>query len=52
MDALLSFFADFILFTAGVIVCLAWIVLIIAVAIELYDGIKGEKDVSDEEEMF
>jgi hypothetical protein len=40
MDALLSFFSDLILFTAGLAVVVLWIVLFIGIIIEVHDQIK------------
>lgn len=42
MEALLSFFSDLILFTAGLLVALGWGVLFILIIIEAADAIRGE----------
>lgn len=42
MEALLSFFADLLLFTAGAIVSIIWVIVIIGGLIELYDAITGK----------
>lgn len=48
-EALLDFFSDLILFSAGLVVVVFWIVIIMVVAIETWDAI-FEKDQPKEEE--
>ena len=43
MEALLQFFADLILFTAGLAVTTFWLVVIIGICVEIYDLVKGDK---------
>lgn len=52
METLLNFFSDLILFTAGLAVVLLWLVVLLAIAIEIVDSIKerGETDVDLDEE--
>lgn len=52
---ILAFFSDLILFTAGIVVCLLWIAIIVVVAIEAWDLVTGynKKHVEeDEEELY
>lgn len=42
MYGILSFFSDLILFTAGLMVMLFWVVIFIAIAIEIIDLFKDE----------
>lgn len=51
MEALLSFFSDLILFTAGLAVVVLWVLIILAVAIEIYDSFKEEK-ITEEEDVY
>lgn len=53
MEALLSFFSDLILFTAGIIVVILWLIIIGGMAIETYDLFRGRgKSTPEEEEVF
>lgn len=47
LEAVLGFFADLIIFTLGLAVLTFWIVILFAVAIEIYDAFT-EKPKSDE----
>jgi len=49
MEAILSFFSDLILFTAGIGVALFWIALIIAISVEVHDLIFGDPGEKKEE---
>lgn len=49
MEGLLEFFSNLILFTAGVVVSLIWLVLIVAICIEIKDTITGEGEDKGEE---
>lgn len=49
MDAILAFFSDLILFTAGVAVCLLWIAIIIAVGIEIWDAFHEQPQQEEED---
>lgn len=51
MTGLLAFFANLILFTAGAIVSLLWIILIIAFAIEIYDMITGKNQEDKDQDV-
>lgn len=44
MEGLLSFFSDMILFTAGLAVATFWLVIFIAIAIEIYDIVNNKED--------
>lgn len=48
MEALLAFFSDMILFTAGIVVALLWVGVIMLTSVEIYDLITGNNQ--DEEE--
>lgn len=50
MDALLKFFSDIILFTAGLGVSILWLVILIAIAIEIYDTVTGKDEKTTEDE--
>jgi hypothetical protein len=50
MEALLAFFADLILFTAGLAVCLLWVALFFAIIVEVvdnHDERKAQKAIRD-----
>jgi hypothetical protein len=50
---ILAFFSDLILFTAGILVCLFWLGVIGAIAIESWDFFIGDRKKDDiEEEMY
>lgn len=48
---ILGFFSDLILFTAGLAVAIFWLVILVAVAIEVYDLITGKDDDDDEADL-
>jgi len=50
MDGLLKFFSDLILFTAGLGVSVIWLVILLAIAIEIYDTVTGKDKKTDEDE--
>lgn len=41
MDAILGFFSNLILFTAGLIVAILWLIAIMLIAVEVFDTITG-----------
>lgn len=43
MDAVLAFFSDLILFSAGIVVCVLWIALFCAIVIEFSDNTRERK---------
>lgn len=47
MDGFLSFLSDLILLTAGLGVIVFWLVLFIAIAVEIHDGFTEKKDPDD-----
>jgi hypothetical protein len=51
---ILAFFSDLILFTAGIVVCLLWLALIGAVAIEAWDLVTGynKRNQDEEEDLY
>lgn len=53
---ILAFFSDLILFTAGILVCLLWLAIIGAIAIESWDAIAGynkkHPDTDEEEDLY
>lgn len=51
MEGLLSFFSDLILFTAGLLVIVMWLAVLIGIAVEIYDSFKekDKNDIDDEE---
>lgn len=50
MDAVLAFFSDLILFTAGLVVATLWVVIIIVAIDELIDLIFDRENKTGEEE--
>jgi len=50
MEAILSFFSDLILFTAGLGVLTLWVAIFMAIAIEVHDMIFGDPAEKKEEE--
>lgn len=52
MEGFLSFLSDLILFTAGIVVLLLWIVLLVGIAIETYDYFRGDRKADPEEEFI
>lgn len=50
MDAVLSFFSNLILFTAGMAVALLWLVLIVIVIDEVIDLVINHRNKTSEEE--
>lgn len=53
VDAILSFFSNLILLTAGLFVILFWIVLFVLIGIEIWDQIFGEDETdSDDQEVY
>jgi hypothetical protein len=50
MEAILSFFSNLILFTAGLVVIALWLVVIAVVAIELWDLITGNDGTKEEDQ--
>lgn len=53
VDGFLSFLSDLILLTAGIAVLILWIVVFVAIAIEIYDGITGKgKETPEAEELI
>jgi len=46
-EAILNFFSDLILFTAGVAVLLFWVAIFMVIAIEVHDLIFGEPEKED-----
>lgn len=50
MDGILAFFSTLILVTAGIVVCLLWLALFVAIGIEVWDGIKGNNGGNEEDE--
>lgn len=44
MSALLEFFANLILFTAGLGVAFLWLFILVAICIEMYDFFKGDNE--------
>lgn len=52
MDTFLGFLSDLILLTAGVFVMIFWVVILVAIAVEIYDGItgKGKEEPAEEED--
>lgn len=50
METILGFFSDLILFTAGLAVLILWLVIFMAVAIEIHDLIFGDPGAKKEEE--
>lgn len=49
MDGILSFFSDLILFTAGLVVALFWLLLILIAIDEALDLLPGRKTENEEE---
>jgi hypothetical protein len=49
MEALLNFFSDLILFTAGLFVLFLWIGLLVILAIEIYDSFHETPTSTDED---
>lgn len=49
MDAILAFFSNLILFTAGVVVCLLWIVIIAAIVVEIWDAFHEQPQQEEED---
>lgn len=48
MDAILGFMSDLILFTAGLLVCFLWLVIICVILIETWDAIfESDEDEED-----
>ena len=50
METILGFFSDLILFTAGLAVLILWLVIFMAVAIEIHDLIFGDPGAEKEDE--
>lgn len=50
MDKILGFFSDLILFTAGLAVLVLWILLFIAIGIEVWDAFHSEVNEDDDDE--
>lgn len=49
MEAILAFFSDLILFTAGLVVALFWVIIFMVIAVEVYDLIFNRDQ--DEEQL-
>lgn len=50
MEQLLSFLSNLILFTAGLVVVVLWLVVFMVIAIEVHDAIFGEPEKKEEED--
>lgn len=51
MEAVLAFFSDLILFTAGLGVVTFWLAIFMAIAIEIHDLIFGEGEKKEESDV-
>ena len=51
MEAVLAFFSDLILFTAGLVVIALWLIAIAVIAIEVWDLITGNDGTNKEEDQ-
>lgn len=52
MDTLLQFFSDLILFTAGLAVVVLWLIVLVAIAIEVYDQFTEKEDDNVQDDLL
>lgn len=52
LNHILSFFSDLILITGGIVVCLIWIALFIALGIEIWDAFHDNNEEDEEEDYY
>lgn len=52
METILAFLSDLILLTAGIVVCILWLIVFMVISVEIYDLItgKGNNDNKEEEQ--